>query len=379
MKRQLYLFILFLATLALPAACTTDEMLPDDAPTAADGQGQLRIVYRIAGNSVQTKADTEAGDDGLNENTIKRLDLFAVNNAGSHTVHNVTIPTNGEGELTLSDDDTEALRALLTSNTTFYLVANCPDAANIDNITTLRALKTPDNGFDFRAKQETFVMDAVASTGDGDHSKENVTVTLNLRRALSKIRLDFKGATVNEYQFFNHADQSYVLSKSETSNNNPVSMTDYEAITTDAPLKDSKDRYVFYSYANDWFKADLYTQNSSGQYVANNEGMHNGEPIIAKRQTYLMVKATYQNEEYYYRIPVNSRLPQTSDQPTYTKDEVDEIHNLYRLQRNHLYDISVTIDGPGGTVDNPAVPAYTIQITDWEKGNEFTLSPDAFK
>ena len=114
MKRQLYLFILFLATLALPAACTTDEMLPDDAPTAADGQGQLRIVYRIAGNSVQTKADgTELGDDGLNENTIKRLDLFAVNtNDASHAVHNVTIPTNGEGELTLSDDDTEALRAL---------------------------------------------------------------------------------------------------------------------------------------------------------------------------------------------------------------------------------------------------------------------------
>lgn len=374
----LYIFTLMLA--ACLAACTADDL---PGGTTVPGSGTLRIAYRVAGNSVQTKADnTEAGVDALNENTVTRLDLFVSNGSTFLSFPGVTAT---EGILNLSDEQLTSIRELMTTNTTFYLVANSAECVGITTLDGLKAVKTP-TGFDFQAKQNTFVMDASYTT-QGDQSESDVTITLELRRALAKIRFTIKGsATVNAYQFFNHADATHVLAEAETYTNQLTSMEDFVNITQTSPLQ-HEGGYVFYSYPNDWFDSTLYKE-ADGSYTMKEDaetGLHNGEPIVAAKQTYLLLQATYDNKEYYYKIPVNRRLPDFSDNPTFTAEEYEQIHDLYRLKRNHLYDVAVTISGPGGTMDDPVVPGYTITINNWVNGHpdgddgRYELPPDAFQ
>lgn len=375
----LYIFILMLATCL--AACSINDF-PEEENTPG-GSGTLRIAYRVAGNSVQTRTtEAEAGVDALNENTVTRLDLFVSNGSTFLSFPGVTAT---EGILNLSDEQLTSIRELMTTNTTFYLVANSAECVGITTLDGLKAVKTP-TGFDFQAKQNTFVMDASYTT-QGDQSESDVTITLELQRALTKIRFTIKGsATVNAYQFFNHADATHVLAEAETYTNQLTSMEDFVNITQTSPLQ-HEGGYVFYSYPNDWFNNTLYTQQTDGSYTMKEDaetGLHNGEPIVAAKQTYLLLQATYEGTEYYYKIPVNRRLPDFSDNPTFTEDEYEQIHDLYRLKRNHLYDVAVTISGPGGTMDDPVVPAYTITINDWVNGHpdgddgRYELPPDAF-
>ena len=371
-----YIFILMLATCL--AACSINDF-PEEGNTPG-GSGTLRIAYRVAGNSVQTRT-TEAGVDALNENTVTRLDLFVSNGSTFLSFPDVTAT---EGILNLSDEKLTSIRELMTTNTTFYLVANSAECVGITTLNGLKATTTP-TGFDFQAKQNTFVMDASYTT-QGDQSESDVTITLELRRALAKIRFTIKGsATVNAYQFFNHADATHVLAEAETYTNQLTSMEDFVNITQTSPLQ-HEGGYVFYSYPNDWFNNTLYTQQTDGNYTMKEDaetGLHNGEPIVEAKQTYLLLRATYEGTKYYYKIPVNHRLPSFSDKPTFTEDEYEQIHDLYRLKRNHLYDVAVTISGPGGTMDDPMVPAYTITINDWVNGlpdddGRYELPPDAF-
>ena len=356
-----YIFILMLATCL--AACSINDFPEEE--NAPGGSGTLRIAYRVAGNSVQTR--------------VTGLDFFVSN---GNTFLSFPDVTATEGILNLSDEQLTSIRELMTTNTTFYLVANSGECVGITTLNGLKATTTP-TGFDFQAKQNTFVMDASYTT-QGDQSESDVTITLELRRALAKIRFTIKGsATVNAYQFFNHADATHVLAEAETYTNQLTSMEDFVNITQTSPLQ-HEGGYVFYSYPNDWFDSTLYTQEENGNYTCNDEGLHNGEPIVAAKQTYLLLRATYEGTEYYYKIPVNRRLPSFSDNPSFTEDEYEQIHDLYRLKRNHLYDVAVTISGPGGTMDDPVVPAYTITINDWVNGHpdgddgRYELPPDAF-
>lgn len=373
----LYILILMLATCL--AACSINDF-PEEENTPG-GSSTLRITYRVAGSSVQTRA-TEAGVEELNENTVTRLDFFVSN---GNTFLSFPDVTATEGILNLPDEQLTSIRELMTTNTTFYLVANSVECGGITTLNDLKATTTP-TGFDFQANQNTFVMDASYTT-QGDQSESDVTITLELRRALAKIRFTIKGsATVNAYQFFNHADATHVLAEAETYTNQLTSMEDFVNITQTSPLQ-HEGGYVFYSYPNDWFDSTLYKE-ADGSYTMKEDaetGLHNGEPIVAAKQTYLLLQATYDNKEYYYKIPVNRRLPDFSDNPTFTAEEYEQIHDLYRLKRNHLYDVTVTISGPGGTMDDPVVPAYTITINEWVNGHpdgddgRYELPPDAFQ
>ena len=378
----LYILILMLATCL--AACSINDFPEEE--NAPGGSGTLRIAYRVAGNSVQT-GTTEAGVDALNENTVTRLDFFISNGSTFLSFPDVTAT---EGILNLSDEQLTSIRELMTTNTTFYLVANSAECGGITTLDDLKAAKTP-TGFDFQTEQNTFVMDASYTT-QGDQSESDVTITLELRRAAAKIRIRFAEAstgTPTHCKLFQQAASTHVLAEAETYDNSATDWTDFREITDDFPLRDNstdgQGGYVFYSYPNDWFNNTLYTQQTDGNYTCNDEGLHNGEPIVAAKQTYLLLQATYDNKEYYYKIPVNRRLPDFNDNPSFTEDEYEQIHDLYRLKRNHLYDVTVTISGPGGTMDAPVVPAYTIKINDWVNGHpdgddgRYELPPDAFQ
>ena len=391
----LYIFTLMLA--ACLAACTADDL---PGGTTVPGSGTLRIAYRVAGNSVQTKADTEPGVDALNENTATRLDFFAFKSDGSLLCH---VPFTAEAggslysatyaPLTISEDQLSLEAVQDNTGGSYYLVANCPSVANITTLSDLQAALT--NGTDNPALITTdgtaptaFIMDAKATPAT---SGKNITLSFDLRRAAAKIRIRVTGGTPKTFQFFHYADDAYVIS-SETPYPDELQSTAETTITDNIPLRDNstdgQGGYVFYSYPNDWFNNTLYTQQTDGTYTMEEDaetGLHNGEPIVAAKQTYLLLQATYDNKEYYYKIPVNRRLPDFSDNPSFTEDEYEQIHDLYRLKRNHLYDVAVTISGPGGTMDAPVVPAYTITINNWVNGHpdgddgRYELPPDAFK
>ena len=392
----LYIFTLMLA--ACLAACTADDL---PGGTTVPGSGTLRIAYRVAGNSVQTKADnTEAGVGALNENTVTRLDFFAFKSDGSLLCH---VPFTAEAggslysatyaPLTISEDQLSLEAVQDNTGGSYYLVANCPSVANITTLSDLQAALT--NGTDNPALITTdgtaptaFIMDAKATPAT---SGKNITLSFDLRRAAAKIRIRVTGGTPKTFQFFHYADDAYVIS-SETPYPDELQSTAETTITDNIPLRDNstdgQGGYVFYSYPNDWFNNTLYTQQTDGTYTMEEDaetGLHNGEPIVAAKQTYLLLQATYDNKEYYYKIPVNRRLPDFSDNPTFTAEEYEQIHDLYRLKRNHLYDVAVTISGPGGTMDAPVVPAYTITINNWVNGHpdgddgRYELPPDAFK
>lgn len=392
----LYIFTLMLA--ACLAACTADDL---PGGTTVPGSGTLRIAYRVAGNSVQTKADnTEAGVGALNENTVTRLDFFAFKSDGSLLCH---VPFTAEAggslysatyaPLTISEDQLSLEAVQDNTGGSYYLVANCPSVANITTLSDLQAALT--NGTDNPALITTdgtaptaFIMDAKATPAT---SGKDITLSFDLRRAAAKIRIRVTGGTPKTFQFFHYADDAYVIS-SETPYPDELQSTAETTITDNIPLRDNstdgQGGYVFYSYPNDWFNNTLYTQQTDGTYTMEEDaetGLHNGEPIVQAKQTYLLLQATYDNKEYYYKIPVNRRLPSFSDNPTFTEVEYEQIHDLYRLKRNHLYDVAVTISGPGGTMDDPVVPAYTIRINDWVNGHpdgddgRYELPPDAFK
>ena len=391
----LYIFILMLATCL--AACSINDF-PEEENTPG-GSGTLRIAYRVAGNSVQTKADnTEAGVDALNENTVTRLDFFAFKSDGSLLCPVISF-TQGTfysatyAPLTISEDQLSLEAVQGNTGGSYYLVANCPSVANITTLSDLQAALT--NGTDNPALITTdgtaptaFIMDAKATPAT---SGKDITLSFDLRRAAAKIRIRVTGGTPKTFQFFHYADDAYVIS-SETPYPDELQSTAETTITDNIPLRDNstdgQGGYVFYSYPNDWFNNTLYTQQTDGTYTMEEDaetGLHNGEPIVQAKQTYLLLQATYDNKEYYYKIPVNRRLPSFSDNPSFTEKKYEQIHDLYRLKRNHLYDVAVTISGPGGTMDDPVVPAYTIKINDWVNGHpdgddgRYELPPDAFQ
>jgi len=391
----LYIFILMLATCL--AACSINDF-PEEGNTPG-GSSTLRIAYRVAGNSVQTRA-TEAGVDALNENTVTRLDFFAFKSDGSLLCPVIsftqgTLYSATYAPLTISEDQLSLEDVQGNTGGSYYLVANCPAVAT--TITTLSDLQAAlTNGTGNPALITTdgtaptaFIMDAKATPAI---SGKDITLSFDLRRAAAKIRIRFAEAstgTPTHCKLFQQAASTHVLAEAETYDNSATDWADFREITTDFPLRDNstdgQGGYVFYSYPNDWFNSTLYTQEENGNYTCNDEGLHNGEPIVAAKQTYLLLQATYDNKEYYYKIPVNRRLPDFSDNPTFTAEEYEQIHDLYRLKRNHLYDVTVTISGPGGTMDDPVVPAYTITINDWVNGHpdgddgRYELPPDAFK
>lgn len=399
-----YIIILWSIISGVLSACSTQEdFLGNDQPESQ----QIHIAYRVMDNEIQTRADTENGETNLNENKITRLDLFIANgNSLLHFYSTKTVDDATSEQTFTPDEGTGTLPATITANTTFYLVANCSDVANI---TTLEDLKARTISFDekypFNAKQETFVMDGLYTVTDADVVTEDITITIDLSRALAKIRFTFEGEiTPTSYQFFNYATTTHVLTEAETYKNELESMDNFATVTDDPPLtsedKNNVNEYIFYSYPNDWYNDQLKVilvdddddnlrRDSEGRvideegnllYEYDAEGLHNNEPIIPDKQTYLMVRATYDNVEGYYKIPVNARLPQNSDQPYFTEQELDDIHHYYyRLNRNHLYDITVTIDGQGGPITDPVTPKYSIKINDWIHGNDYILDPDAFQ
>lgn len=351
-------------------SCMSDDI--DGTPSC---DYDVVLEYKVGGSATETRAavtraeTTEDGSDNLNENKIERLDLF-VFDADRKLVKRLPLtdvqsPTKDYQHKKLESDQLK--RSEITGNT-LYLVANLDNISG--SIKTLDDLKaaTINKATDFKhnAVQTSFVMDAKME------SKETVNgmihIKFQLKRALAKIRLNVKDANgkavlPKDYacQLIHYAADGTILA--EGTNTNNALNTDAAAnkkVTT--PVVTQENKAVFYSYANSWINTSLDPKKV--------------EPIDVSKQTYILLKAKYNNKDYFYKVPVNKRLYEDNDEATADgKPNWANYEPLYRLDRNTIYDVTAKVDREGGSdPEHPAELKVLPTVLPWETGAEYIFN-----
>ena len=360
-----------MCAIALLGLANTSCMSDDIESTAACDYSVV-LEYKVGGSATETRAavtraETEVGNEILNENQINRLDLFVFKKDGSR-VKQVTFnsadvkgsPTTEYKHKELTS--TELTRSDIDGND-LYLVANLDNWGNINNLNDLKeATINQATNFQYNQKQSAFVMDAKMLERKVTAGK--IHLKFQLKRALAKIRLnvqDDKGnavaPTAYACQLMHYAADGAILAEGNSTNN--ALNTDAAAsskVTVPAITQDNK--AVFYSYANSWIDK---TKNPYAE-----------EPIDVSKQTYILLKAKFNNKDYFYKVPVNKRLYESNDAATtdWTKYEP-----LYRLDRNTIYDVTAKVDREGGdTPENPAELNVLPTVLPWETGAEYTFN-----
>ena len=352
-----------MCAIALLGLANTSCMSDDIESTAACDYSVV-LEYKVGGSATETRAavtraETEVGNEILNENQINRLDLFVFKKDGSRVKQVTFNSADVKGSPTTEYKHKELTSKELTRSdidgNVLYLVANLDNWGNINNLNDLKeATINQATTFQHNQKQSAFVMDAKMLEREVTTGK--IHLKFQLKRALAKIRLnvqDDKGnavaPTAYACQLMHYAADGAILAEG-TSTNNSLN-TDAAAsskVTVPAVTQDNK--AVFYSYANSWIDK---TKNPYAE-----------EPIDVSKQTYILLKAKYNGKDYFYKVPVNKRLYESNDAATtdWTKYEP-----LYRLDRNTIYDVTAKVDREGGdTPENPATLYVQPIVSDWD-------------
>lgn len=342
-------------------SCMSDDM--DGTPSC---DYDVVLEYKVGGSATETRAavtraeTTEVGNEDLNENKINRLDLFVFDAAGklvkSLPLTDASVQGSPTTEYKHKKLESDQLKRSEITGNTLYLVANLD---NISGITTLDQLKAATINkaatFNPKAKQTSFVMDAKM-----EETKQIVNGTIHiqfqLKRALAKIRLnvqDDKGNTVapTAYacQLIHYAADGSILADGNITDN-ALNKDAAASSKVTVPVVTQNNKAVFYSYANSWIDKD--------------KKPYEEEPIDVSKQTYILLKAKFNNKDYFYKVPVNKRLYEGNDAATIDWAKYEP---LYRLDRNTIYDVTAKVDREGGgTPENPATLYVNPIVSDWD-------------
>lgn len=350
-------------------SCMSDDM--DGTPSC---DYDVVLEYKVGGSATETRAavtraeTTEVGNEDLYENKINRLDLFVFDATGKLVKSLPLTDTSIQGSPTTEYkhkklESNQLKRSEITGNT-LYLVANLD---NISGITTLDQLKAATINkaatFNPKAKQTSFVMDAKM-----EETKQIVNGTIHiqfqLKRALAKIRLnvqDDKGNTVvpTEYacQLMHYAADGAILAEGNITDN-ALNKDAAASSKVTVPAVTQNNKAVFYSYANSWIDKD--------------KKPYEEEPIDVSKQTYILLKAKFNNKDYFYKVPVNKRLFEGNDATT---TDWANYEPLYRLDRNTIYDVTAKVDREGGSdPEHPAELKVLPTVLPWETGANYTFN-----
>lgn len=349
-------------------SCMSDDM--DGTPSC---DYDVVLEYKVGGSATETRAavtraETEVGNEDLNENKINRLDLFVFDAAGklvkSLSLSDASVQGSPTTEYKHKKLESNQLKRSEITGNTLYLVANLD---NISGITTLDELKAATINkaatFNPKAKQTSFVMDAkMEETKQIENGM--IHIKFQLKRALAKIRLNVKDASGNpvaptEYacQLIHYAADGAILAEgTSTSNELNTEVAASSKVTVPAVTQDNK--AVFYSYANSWI------DKAKNPYAE--------EPIDVSKQTYILLKAKYNGKDYFYKVPVNKRLYESNDAATIDWPKYEP---LYRLDRNTIYDVTAKVDREGGSdPEHPAELNVLPTVLPWETGAEYTFN-----
>lgn len=358
MKRIIQYSVLCLSMLAggVFTSCIND---PEAGGDEAMVNSEVIVKFQIGNAGVVSRAATEPGWGGdWNEDKITRLSLivFDKTSGKGKLIEYTDREVNDENIHTWDIPKTDLTRGEVDNASAIYLIANAPADVlpNTFNGTEadLKALEL--SGLQYSQKQEMFVMDGRGEVGTNGSNK---VITVKLARALSKIRIGFSSDTDIRNvscKFVNYATKAALVSGGNltaTSDVGLISEPDYENTYLTWSDTDTPKKIVFYSYSNEWYDG---TKNPVVE-----------EPIDENRQTYILIKAPFEGTEYFYKIPVNKRLPEDNDRVGLT---AADFKDLYQLKRNYIYDITVNIDREGGTEDKPVELTLQYQVQPWTDG-----------
>ena len=336
--------------------------MSDDIESTPSCDFKVVLDYKVGSSTTETRAAVtraeEVGKADLNENLINRLDLFIFKPDESRVKQVTFDGTDVQGNSPTTEykhkELTELTRSDIDGND-LYLVANLKNWGNINNLNDLKiATINQATTFHHNQKQPAFVMDAKMLEREVTAGK--IHLKFQLKRALAKIRLnvqDDKGNTVDPTKYACQlihyaADGSILADGNITDNALNKDAAASSKVTVPAETQDNK--AVFYSYANSW--------------IDKNKNPKVEEPIDVSKQTYILLKAKYNNKDYFYKVPVNKRLYESNDAATidWTKYEP-----LYRLDRNTIYDVTAKVDREGGSdPEHPAELNVKPIVSDWD-------------
>lgn len=383
-----YLLLSILAICGMLASCT--EETPLNHASGNSSSGKVILSYSVS-NPVQSRAEDEGWQD-FNENKVTRLDLFIFPTGNDRNViyYNETFDNNNDPQTgvytTWNIPRTSISPDMLETGDEVYLIANY-DFTSPSSITSKSDLDITLRDLDCDAKQYDFVMTGQAIVNKSSTSND-VTIQVDLIRVAAKICLSFASQTDwNEvsYRFVHYAQTSALLEENETEHvaSQTLSISPSEDGLTEVNTQTTENLYtddgtqklVLYSYANDWYKKGGGYENPdvNGGTQMGDDQIYQQEPIDEAKQTYILLRAPYNNDYYYYKVPVNFRLPENNDDVNINPDAYK---HLYRLLRNYIYDITVTIDREGGPESEPVTPKLYYQVLPFE---EETINIPAFE
>ena len=349
-------------------SCMSDDM--DGTPSC---DYDVVLEYKVGGSATETRAavtraETEVGNEDLNENKINRLDLFVFDAAGklvkSLSLTDASVQGSPTKDYKHKKFESDQLKRSEITGNTLYLVANLDNISGIKTLDDLNAATINKAAtFNPKAKQTSFVMDAkMEETKQIENGM--IHIKFQLKRALAKIRLNVKDASGNpvaptEYacQLIHYAADGAILAEgTSTSNELNTEVAASSKVTVPAVTQDNK--AVFYSYANSWIDK---TKNPYAE-----------EPIDVSKQTYILLKAKYNGKDYFYKVPVNKRLYESNDATT---TDWANYEPLYRLDRNTIYDVTAKVDREGGSdPEHPAELKVLPTVLPWETGANYTFN-----
>lgn len=341
--------------------------MSDDIESTPSCDFKVVLDYKVGSSTTETRAAVtraeEVGKADLNENLINRLDLFVFKPDGSRFKKVTFESTDVKGSSPTTDynhkelTSNELTRSDIDGNT-LYLVANLENWGNINKLADLQKATINQAAFQHNQKQDAFVMDAKML--DREVTAGKIHLKFQLKRALAKIRLnviDASGKAVDptKYacQLVNYAADGSIIEEGTCADNK---LTKAAAVATPDLKVDGK--AVFYSYANNWIdkKKDPKVE----------------EPIDVSKQTYILLKAQYNNKDYFYKVPVNKRLYESNDAAT---TDWSQYEPLYRLDRNTIYDVTAQVDREGGgTIENPAELKVVPTVKPWDDGANYKFN-----
>lgn len=352
-------------------SCMSDDI--DGTPSC---DYDVVLEYKVGGSATETRAavtraeTTEDGSDDLNENKIERLDLFVFNGKTGNLVKSLSLtdvqgsPTTAYQEKKL--ESTQLKRSDITGNT-LYLVANLDNIGSIKTLDQLKAATINKAAtFNYNATQTSFVMDAKMEKTKIENGM--IHIRFQLKRALAKIRLNVQDASGNavlpkDYacQLIHYAADGTILAEG-TSTKNALNTDAAASSKVTVPVVTQNNKAVFYSYANSWIDKD--------------KKPYEEEPIDVSKQTYILLKAKYNNQDYFYKVPVNKRLYEGNDAATADgKPNWANYEPLYRLDRNTIYDVTAKVDREGGSdPEHPAELNVNPIVSDWDNNIEWNYT-----
>lgn len=376
---------LFLCVLCLAfASCAQDE-----TTEAVASEGSVRLAFRVV-DGVQTRVTEEDGWTDWNENLIDRLDLFLF--SGDNLYKHIEKTGLGVDASSYQDLESElTYTEVANGNYTYYMVANCESLAGFDGtLTKLKEEVTPD--LVCNEKQSSFVMDDRIDKEDKDYqdhlivdeSNKTATLQFDLSRAAAKIRVSVKDANGDiiekcSFRLCNYVESgTSVLAEGETYGTDKRKSMDNDMPIGEVPVyvdENNNKKVVFYSYPNDWFDESKLGGSDGARTITD---FVKEDPILSELQTYILLRAPFDGVDYYYKVPINKTIYENNDKATFTNDELEEIYDIYRMKRNSIYDITVTIDREGGSISSPATPTFYVRINDWNPGGDYNIGAEEF-